>query len=121
MFMESISEAIEYLNSKGYCALCWDHPATPGALAVASGFVDTEEGIRIFKHMVLVVPSGSEWTVSCDIPGESRHPSLAEAVEVAAALVTERQAGGIPSRSENSASQGIDGRTAAREDARLIC
>jgi hypothetical protein len=94
--MESLAEAISQLRARGFHAQTWDCPATPGAIAVASRVVETQDGIRILKNMVLVVPAGSAWRVCCELPVESEHCTLAEAVEVAAALVAELQAGRLP-------------------------
>jgi len=80
VFMKSIAEAISHLTARGFYAQNWDFPATPGALAVASGVVETQDGIRILTHMVLVVPAGSGWKVCCDLPAESEHGSLLEGI-----------------------------------------
>jgi hypothetical protein len=94
--MEPRAEAIDQLIARGFHAQTWDCPATPGAIAVASRVVQTEDGIPLLKNMVLVIPAGSVWRVRCELPAESDHRSLAEAVEVAAALVSELQVGGVP-------------------------
>lgn len=95
--METTSDVIDQMTARGFCARSWDHPSTPGAIAIASSFEETEDGIRIYKHMVLVAPADAVWKVSCWVPSvQSEHQSLSEAVEVAAELVLELKAGGIP-------------------------
>lgn len=95
--MESVADVIADLTFRGFCARMWDYPAIPGAIAIASGFTESVDGIQIYQNMVLVQTADSGWKVSCGVPSAySEHKSLTEAVEVAAALVAELQAGGIP-------------------------
>jgi hypothetical protein len=93
--MESLSDAIGHLTARGFHAQSWDCPAAPGALAVAAGVVETPDGIRILRHMALVIPAGPRWRANWEF-GESEHRSLEEAVAVAAEVVSDLRAGRYP-------------------------
>jgi hypothetical protein len=92
--MTTPSEAIAFLLSLGLHAQSWNLSPAQDGIAVASGIVKTDDGIPILQHCVFVAHAAHCWRVTCDIPGESKHDSLKAAVDVAAALVSERT--GIP-------------------------
>jgi hypothetical protein len=95
--MEYRDVAVAGLLARGFHAQRWDS-YTPGAFAVASEAVDIGDGIRLLKHMVVVVPAESGWSIRAEFPVGVEGVSLAEAVEAAAALVSELRDFGRPLR-----------------------
>ncbi len=93
--MESGDEAIAHLIARGFHAQHWDCYA-PGAFAVASTAIDIGDDIIILQHTVVVVPVVGGWSVRCEFPAGVEGVSLAEAVDAAAALVSEMLEFGLP-------------------------
>jgi hypothetical protein len=95
--MESRDAAVADLIARGFHAMPWDC-YTPGAFAVASAVEDIGDGIRVLKHMVVVVPTEGGWSIRSEFPEGVEGVPLAQAVSAAAALVTELRDFGRPRR-----------------------
>src|SRR5262249_19205926 len=93
--MDSRDDAIGDLIAQGFHAQPWDC-YRPGAFAVASEAVDIGDGIRLLKHMVVVVPAEGGWSIRSEFPVRVEGVSLAEAVKAAGALVSELREFGAP-------------------------
>lgn len=95
--MTSRDEAVAALIARGFHAQRWDCYA-PGAFAVASEAVDIGDGIRLLRHMAVVVPVEGGWSLRSEFPVGVEGVSLAEAINAAGALVSELREFGLSRR-----------------------
>jgi hypothetical protein len=95
--MESRDDAVAHLVARGFHAQRWDS-YVPGAFAVASEAVDIGDSIRLLRHIVVVVPAQGAWSICSEFPVDVQGVSLADAVNAAAALVSELREFGRPKR-----------------------